>query len=405
MSDRDSLIHDSGMGIVIEEGVIHSIVQSEEVQEEFSPDVQCLSKTPKLLQSEYSAIVLDLAGCAVTPGLVDAHTHLVWAGDRSDEMRKLQNGSSYREIADSGGGINRTVSATRNASVGELSDIGTLRIREAIRQGTTTLEAKSGYGLSTESELKLLESANQLKEQNHLRMHLTWLGAHSVPDGLGKTEYVDELLAEQLPAVIEQGYADSCDVFCEQGWFDNDETEQIVNAARSGGLSARLHVDEFIDSGGLGLAAELGVVTADHAAKSSDESRQDAAAAGVMQGFLPGTPYVLGAKSWPPIAEAIESEWPWTLASDFNPNCKSMSLPFIGSLASHRMGIDPLSSLVAVSRNAATTFPTFHDIGVLVENGPADLNILQSKSVDGWCQTPGVSPFSHTIISGKLIIH
>ena len=405
MSDREGLVHESGKGIVIEGGVIHSITESDEIRDEFVPDVLCLSKTPTLLETDSSTSVWDLAGCAVTPGLVDAHTHLIWAGDRSDEMRKIQKGSSYQEIANSGGGINRTVSSTRLSTIDELVGIGAKRIREAIRQGTTTLEAKSGYGLSTESELKLLAAAKQLEQETPLKMHLTWLGAHSVPDELGKAEYVNELLTDQLPAVIEQGFAKSCDVFCEQGWFDNEDTEQIVKAASSKGLSTRLHVDEFVDSGGLDLAAELGVVTADHAAKSNEEARHAAAAAGVIQGFLPGTPYVLGAKTWPPLEEAIESEWPWTLASDFNPNCKSISLPFVGSLASHRMGIDPLASLVAVTRNSGATFPSFESVGVLVEKGPADINILKSRSVDGWCQTPGGSPFSHTIISGNMIVH
>ncbi len=407
MSDRQALLHSPGMALVIEDGMIIRMAHTEEVCDEFVPDARLGSARPvRITTTSIKAEVWDLAGAAVTPGFIDAHTHLIWSGDRSDEMRMRQSGMSYQQLAEAGGGIGRTTIATRSESVDRLIEIGAERLDVALRHGTTSLEAKSGYGLSTESELALLEAAGALNRRTGgQRLHLTWLGAHAVPDDMTRSDYIDQMLAEQLPAVIEQGLAESCDVFCEEGWFTLEETESIVEAGLASGLGARLHVDEFSDSGGLALAAEMCVASADHAVRSSFEARAAASDAGVVQGFLPCTPYVLGSDHWPPIAEAIDNEWPWSLASDYNPNCRSISLPLAGSLAAHRLGIDPLAGLVAATRNPASTLPFEADVGVLVQGGPADLNVLTSDSVDGWCQTIGVSPCSHSMIDGIMTSH
>jgi imidazolonepropionase len=214
---------------------------------------------------------------------------------------------------------------------------------------------------------------------------------------------LEELINSQLPAVVEQGIARWADVFCEGGWYSNDETEMIVRAAAEQGLPARLHVDEFEDSGGLALAAELGAVSGDHAAKSSLDSRQAAAESGTMQTFLPGTPYVLGNPLDSPLSKCIEEEWAFSLATDYNPNCRILSMPFIGNLATTRMGLDPLAALVAVTRNPSTTLDDPDVTGTIVERGRADINILWSQSVDGWCQTPGENPVTTTIIAGSIV--
>ena len=385
----DDLIEE-GLGFVIENGVFTRIAPSEDIEAEFG-----------------RAQAVSLNHRAIVPGLVDGHTHLLWGGDRSNEMRMRQQGLSYAEIGARGGGIRHTVMSTRALSQSELLTLGQQRLKVALCCGTTALEAKSGYGLDTETELRLLQTASALNAESHIDIHHTWLGAHDAPPGGDRADYVEELLSEQLPAVIDQGIAQYADVFCEPGWFTLEETASICEAAKQAGLKIRLHVDEFADGGGLGLAAELGAVTADHAGYSSSDQRAAAAEAGALQGFLPGTPYVLGMDHWPPVQECIDEGWAWTLASDFNPNCQSLSLPMVGSFVTHRMGVDPLSALVACSRNSGVGLKRSDGLahGVIVEGGVANLNVLNGVEVDGWCQTPGVSPFGATMIGGVMKEH
>ena len=397
MVDRGQNTLPGGQGIVIFESTIERIDDSESLQSEFAPWWDGSDSISG------DMIVLDAEGRAVTPGFVDCHTHLLWGGDRSSEMRLRQAGMTYRQIAEAGGGIAKTVLSTRNMSLPELCRTGISRLHQAASTGTTVVEAKSGYGLNTESELRLLEAMDIINDSNPVKLLPTWLGAHDFPPGCTRGEYLEELINSQLPAVVEQGIARWADVFCENGWYSNDETETIVRAAAEYGLPARLHVDEFEDSGGLALAAELGAVSGDHAAKSSLDSRQAAAESGTMQTFLPGTPYVLGNPLDSPLSKCIEEEWAFSLATDYNPNCRILSMPFIGNLATTRLGLDPLAALVAATRNPSTTLDDPDVTGTIVERGRADINILWSESVDGWCQTPGENPVITTIIAGSIV--
>ena len=380
MSSSDQ-IYPAGHGFVIENGKFSLIAPSEEIISEYGQE----------------SVTNDLSGRAIIPGFVDAHTHLLWDGDRSREMRMRQQGMTYAEIAAAGGGIRYTVNQTRGSE--DLLQIGRSRLQTAFGHGTTSIEVKSGYGLDTESELKLLELYKELdQESEQLHMSHTWMGAHDIPVGQNRSEYVEQILSEQLPAVIEQGVATSADVFCEPGWFTLEDTEEICKAAKHAGLSLRLHVDEFADGDGLELAAELGAVTADHAIHSSEEARASAAEAGTLQGFLPGTPYVMGSEHWPPIQQCIDEEWPWTLATDFNPNCQSLSIPMTGSLVAHRLRIDPIAALAAVTRNPATGLQTVTDClqGIITEGAVANFSQLNSETVESWCQSPGHSPILKT---------
>lgn len=390
IEDVERYIWSAGLGILVENGVIQRIASSEE------------------LVSEYTgAEIINLGGKAIVPGLVDSHTHLLWAGDRSREVSWKQQGLSYREIASKGGGINATVKPTRNSNDDNLRLIGIERMQEALRNGTTHMEAKSGYGLDTKTELRLLSIGHQLNEIANLpTLDLTWLGAHSAPPGSNIVDYCEEILSEQLPAIIEQGIARSADVFCEPGWFSVEQSEEILKASRSGGLDLRLHIDEFVDGGGGDLAAELSVTTADHAHYTNSDSRELMSKAGVNTGFLPGTPYSMG-EDYPPFQDCLDNNWAWTIASDFNPNCRTLSLPFLGSVLVQRNDISPIASLAACTRNSAETtpHPSGRKHGQICEGAVANLNIVNSPWWEAWCLQPGHSPFEATMLVGEMIYH
>ena len=396
--DRKSLVLPSGMGILIDSGKILRISPMQELVSEFAPWYPSKSENGEIR-------VIDVGGMSVVPGFVDSHTHLVWSGDRSNELSMRISGKSYKDIAKTGGGIMKTVNSTRSSPQKQLVDSGLKRLESALKNGTTTMEAKSGYGLDLDSEVKLLEAISIISRSSPCDVRATWLGAHDFPKEMTRDEYVDHLISEQLPVISELSLAKWVDVFCEDGWFTNEQTEDIVTASKEFGLGSRLHVDEFVDSGGLQLASDLGSVSADHVACSNDDSRISAAESGTVQTFLPGTPYILGKKLDLPIMKCINEDWPFSIATDFNPNCPITSLPMIGSLVTHRMGIDPIAALAAVTRNPATTM--FQDSGevrgVITEGGIADLNILWTSSADSWCQTPGTSPVRYTMKNGSIV--
>ncbi len=395
MSDRESLVHNSGLAVLIENDKIISIDDSSKLCSEFGKE-----------SISNSIEITDCEGFAMIPGFVDCHTHLLWDGDRSNEMQLRNSGHSYKDIANMGGGISKTVKATRNASELRLAQLGKSRLLRALNFGTTTMECKSGYGLSTESELLLLSIIGQLNNQSTMDLHPTWLGAHDFPFDKSKDSYFEDLLTNQLPKVISQGIAKWADVFCEPGWYNLEQTEEIVRAASKSNLPSRLHVDEFVDSGGLALAAELGCVSGDHVGHSSDNARSMANSAGCMQTFLPGTPYILGKELNLPLRKCIDNNWAFSLATDFNPNYNSLSIPFVGSLATHRLGLEPLEALIAVTRNPASTLfrkDDNHISGSIRVGGPADLLIINSKEIDGWCQYPGDNPVMKTISKGITV--
>ena len=397
MSNYELLTSPAGKGIVVNDGTIESIEESSQLMEEYGgPNASTEQLT-----------IVSLGGNAVVPGLVDGHNHLLWAGDRSNEISMKQKGMTYQAIAAIGGGIQHTVRQTASASKDALVQLGYQRMRLALLNGTTHMETKSGYGLSTERELLLLEVANHLHSINHLpSMELTWLGAHDTPVNFTRSEYVEEILSEQLPAVLDQGLANAADVFCEPGWFTVEESEDILRSAKSGGLRQRIHIDEFVDGGGGELAADLGVVTADHAHHTPLDTRMNMQDAGVNTGFLPGTPYTMG-EPWPSFNQGIEKKYCWSVATDFNPNCNILSLPFIGSLLVHRNNVDPLAALVASSRNPSETSP--HPDGVvhgrLQVGAAANLNVLNGNQWQSWCNSPGTTPFRATMLNGKLSHH
>ena len=388
LDDDDSIV--IGKSIIIEDNIITGIQESQEVMDEF--------------ESSDSKFV-DVSGRSIIPGLIDAHNHLLWAGDRFNEHKLRMDGMSYSEIAASGGGIMQTVSHTRKASNDDLLRIGKNRLQEALRNGCTFLEAKSGYGLSTKEELRILEVQNELNKINDLpSLHSTWMGAHAVTPGVSYQSYTEDILSDQLPNVLASGLAESADVFCEPGWFSIEQSEDILRASRKGGLDLRMHIDEFSNGGGGKLAAELKVVTADHAHHTPLEDRIQMMDNGVMTGFLPGTPYTNG-DEWPNFNETTVNGIDYTIATDFNPNCHINNLPFIGSLLVQRNNVDPYTALVSVTRNAAKSTPRSDGLiqGKIEVGAVANFNILKSQHWESWCMTPGSSPIHSVCLEGNVV--
>jgi imidazolonepropionase len=388
LDDNDSIYE--GKAIIVIDNLIANIGDSLDIVEEFKSS---------------DAKFVDVSERAIIPGLIDAHNHLLWAGDRFNEHKLRMDGMTYSEIAASGGGIMQTVTHTRKASTDQLIAIGVQRMQESLRNGCTFLEAKSGYGLSTSEELRLLEVQNKLNKISDLpSIHSTWMGAHAVTKGKSYQEYTEEILSEQLPEVLDSGLAESADVFCEPGWFSIEQSEDILSESRSGGLNLRMHIDEFSNGGGGELASELKVVTADHAHHTPLDIRLDMMENGVMTGFLPGTPYSNG-DDWPDFNEVSAHDIEYTIATDFNPNCHINNLPFIGSLLVQRNNVDPYSALVSVTKNAAKTTPRSDGLahGKIEVGAVANFNILKSHHWESWCMTPGSSPIHSVCLEGKVI--
>ncbi len=322
----------------------------------------------------------DARGLVVLPGLVDAHTHLVFAGDRVEEFEWRTRGMSYPEIARRGGGIRRTVHRTRAASESELLEIARRRARWFLQQGTTTIEAKSGYGLSRDDELKILRVMRRLHEEGPLEIVPTLLAAHVVPEeyATDTSGYLRMILEELLPEVAREGLAEYHDVFCDEGAFTVEEARILMEAARSHGLRLRIHAEQFARVGAARLAAELGARTADHLEKITDEDIAALADAGVLAVLLPGACLHLGRRDYPPARKLIEASVPVVLATDFNPGTSpTPSLPLILALACTQMGMTPAEAITAATINAACSLDRGHRLGSLQVGKQADLVLFE----------------------------
>ncbi len=343
-------------------------------------------------------VLLDARGGTVTPGLVDPHTHLLFAGSREGELELRQRGAAYLEILAAGGGILSTVAATRAASEDELAAHGRRWLAEMLRHGVTTVEAKSGYGLDLATELRLLEVAHTLGHEGPIEVVPTWLGAHAVPPELrGRPDatetYVAQLIAEQLPGVAAQGRAVAADVFCEEGVFSADQSRRILEAAAGYGLRPRLHADELAPSGGAELAAEIGATTADHLATPSPagiDAMALAAAEGhpVVATLLPATTWFLMKDHHAPARTFIDRGVPIAIGTDFNPGTSpTPSLPLAMTAACLNLRMTPDEVLAAVTINAAQALGLADRIGSLEAGKQADLviwNVPTSRQIPYW---------------------
>jgi imidazolonepropionase len=358
---------------------------------------------------------LDALGGAVTPGLVDPHTHLLFAGSREDELELRQRGAGYMEILAAGGGILSTVEHTRNATADELGDHGRRWLDEMLGHGTTTIEAKSGYGLDLRTELRLLEVAYELGRGGPIDVVPTYLGAHAVPPEFrdrpdGKEAYVRNVIEEQLPGVAAQGRARFCDVFCEDGAFTASQSERILEAGRALGLLPRLHADELVPSGGAELAAAIGAVSADHLGAPSDAG-VDALAAAAEEGHpvvatvLPATTWFLMKKTHAPARAFIERGIPVAIGTDFNPGTSpTPSLPLAMTLACLNLGLTPDEALAGVTINAAHAVGLGDEIGSLEDGKAADLvvwRVPSSRQIPYW---PAADLVRTVVKKGRVVL-
>lgn len=313
---------------------------------------------------------LSARGKLVTPGLVDPHTHAVFAGSRVEEFLARTRGQRY-----TGGGILTTVAAVRKAGQEELVELARPRLRRMLQQGTTTVEIKSGYGLTVEDELKMLSAIRQLAQTTPLTVVPTFLGAHAFPPELSRQEYLDLLVGEMLPRVAAGGLAEFCDVFCDQGFYTPEEARRVLEAGKEHGLAPKLHADELAWVGAAELAAELSAVSADHLLHVSQRGVEALAAAGVVAVLLPGTAFVLS-EPYPPARKLIEAGVPVALGTDFNPgSCPISSLPLVISLAVLRLGLSPEEALCAATLNAAAALDRASELGSLEPRKLGDLVI------------------------------
>src|ERR1043166_263969 len=322
--------------------------------------------------------VIDCDGRIVLPGFVDAHTHPVFAGTRANEFEERAQGATYQEIAARGGGIQSTVRTTREATQAELVHAGKRYADWFLRAGTTTVEAKSGYGLTLEDEIKILRAIKQLDRETALRYVPTFLGAHDIPAEYKarREQYVSLLIDEMLPRVAAEKLAEYCDVFCEEKVFSTAESWKILSAARCHGLGLRLHADQLSLSGGAKLAAELGAVTADHLEHTDAEGIAALCSAGVQPVLLPGSVYAVGSSRYPEGREMIDAGLAVVLATDFNPGSSpTPAMTMVLSLASTHLKMSPAESITATTINAAYSLGRGDLIGSLEPGKIADFVI------------------------------
>ena len=381
------IIRDGGM--LIRNGTIERVGASDEIERNIG-----------------DAEVVDAGGRVVMPGFVDAHTHLVFSGNRLDDFERRARGETYEQIAKAGGGIWSTVEKTRAASELDLLTRSKKHANWLLSCGTTTVEAKSGYGLTVEDELKILRVMRQLNEEVPLEIVPTFLGAHAIPWKLSPDEYLDVVITEMLPHVTAEKLAEFCDVFCERGYFNIDQSRKILSAAKKVGLSLRGHVDQLTNSGGAKLMAEMSATTADHLEQTDEQGIAALKKANVQPVLLPGSVYALGSSRYPRAREMIEAGLAIVLATDFNPGSSpTPSMPMVLSLACTQMKMSPAEAITASTVNAAYSLDRGDKIGCLEPGKLANFVIFDCEDYRELAYWFGM-PQTHSVyIRGDCVLN
>ena len=385
MSDL-AIIRDGGM--LIRDGKIEIIGSSDEIE-----------------KNAGDGDIIDAAGRVVLPGFVDAHTHPVFAGDRLDDFERRAKGETYEQIAAAGGGIWSTVEKTRAANETNLFEQSKKHANWFLKCGTTTVEAKSGYGLTVEDELKILRVIRRLNEETPIEFVPTFLGAHAVPRGRQQSDYVDLVIKEMLPRVASEKLAEFCDVFCERGYFDVEQSREILTAAKKLGLKLRIHADQLTNSGAAKLASEAKATTADHLEKIDEQGIAALKAAKVQPVLLPGSVYALGSTGYPRAQEMIGAGLAVVIATDFNPGSSpTASMPMILSLACTQMKMSPAEAITGSTINAAYSLGRGDKIGSLEAGKFANFSIFDCQDYRELAYWFGFSQTHSVYVRGKRVL-
>ena len=349
--------------------------------------------------------VLDCGGRLITPGLIDCHTHLIFGGNRANEFEARLNGKSYEEIARADGGIISTVKATRAASEDELVEAALPRLDALIAEGVTTIEIKSGYGLDTQSELKMLRAAKRLEDARAIRVKKTFLGAHAVPpefDGR-PDDYIDHICTEMLPAAKAENLVDAVDGFCEGIGFTPDQITRVFEAAKSLAIPVKLHAEQLSDLGGAKLAARYGALSADHLEYLAPEDAPVMAASGTVATLLPGAFYYLRESKLPPVGALRKAGVPIAIATDCNPGSSPMtSLLLAMNMGCTFFSLTPEEALAGVTRNAAKALGLEDERGVIETGKTADLAIWDLAHPSELSYFIGYNPLYKRVFEGTL---
>jgi imidazolonepropionase len=349
-----------------------------------------------------AAEMVDCEGRWITPGLIDCHTHLVFAGDRSDEFERRLSGETYADIARSGGGIAATVRATRLAGENDLVREALPRLDALLAEGVTTVEIKSGYGLDTEAEIKMLSAARRLAEERPISVAATYLGAHAVPPGGDRAAYLRSVCEEAIPRIAREKLAAAVDVFHETIAFDADETEAVFAAARRHGLAVKAHADQLADNGGAALAARSGALSADHLEYASEAGAEAMGEAGTVAVILPGAFYVLKETRKPPVEAFRRHGVPMAVATDCNPGTSPIaSLRLCAHMACTFFGLTVPEALLGMTRNAATALGRGGETGTLEAGKSCDLaiwNVERLAEIVAWI---GPAPLDARVRRGR----
>ena len=387
LSDFKRLSVYENVSIVVNNGIIEEIIDNP------NPDIEVSG-------------VINARNRVVMPAFVDPHTHLVFAGTREDEFNMRIQGKTYMEIAKAGGGINSTVKKTREAGEGELYEAAKSNLLKMIEHGVATFEIKSGYGLDTETELKQLRVIKKLMENMPVDIKATFLGAHEIPPEYreDKEKYIEILINEMLPAAKEQGIAEYCDIFCEEGVFDVEESRRILTKAKELGFKIRMHADELTPLGGAELAAELGAKSADHLVHISDKGIDAMVSKNVVFVMLPGTTFFLMSQKYAPAKKIAERGGIVALSTDFNPGSSyTHSMPMIITLACLNMGLTIEQAINAATINAAYSLDLHNKTGSIHKGKQADLIFLDIPSYKFLVYNYGVNHASAVMKKGKVI--
>ncbi len=377
--------------VVVEDGNIKAVGKTEEVLDGID-------------ESKYD--IIDATNKAVLPGFVDSHTHFVFGGYRAEEFSWRLRGDSYMSIMERGGGIANSVKSTRNASREELFEAGKKRLDSILSFGVTTVEGKSGYGLDYDTEIKQLEVMDKIDKEHEVDVVKTFLGAHAIPEEYkGKEdEFIDMMIEEVMPEVVERDLAEFCDIFCEDKVFSVEQSRKLLSKAKEMGLKLKLHADEIVQLGGSELAAELGATSADHLLQASDEGIKAMADAGVVSTLLPGTAFSLK-EEYARGRYMIDNNCAVALASDLNPgSCFTESIPLIFALATLYMDITTEEAVSALTINGAAAVGRADKIGSIDVGKKGDLVILEFPSYKYIPYHIGVNTVEKVIKNGKLVL-